>query len=134
MIALSILIGVWQNKAMHKRWIPIIITVIIGIALGITYGWLISPVEYSNVTPELLRSDFRTDYVLMVAETYHVDQNPEHASQKLAILGSEEPTILASQAYEYARQYAYDADDLAMIQELVLALKTWQPLPPTVSP
>jgi hypothetical protein len=119
---------------MQKRWIPIIITVILGIVLGIAYGWLISPVEYTNVTPELLRSDFRTDYVLMIAEAYHVDQNPENASQKLAILGSEEPKILASQAYEYASQYAYDADDLALIQELALALQTWQPLPPKVSP
>ncbi len=134
MFALPILIGVWQNNTMQKRWIPIIITVILGIVLGIAYGWLLSPVEYTNVTPELLRSDFRTDYVLMIAEAYHVDQNPENASQKLAILGSEEPYMLASQAYEYAHQYAYDADDLALIQELALALQTWQPLPPTVSP
>jgi hypothetical protein len=119
---------------MKKRWIPIAIATILGIALGLAYGWLISPVEYTNVTPELLRSDFRTDYVLMVAEAYHVEQNPELASHKLAILGSEEPAVLTSQAYEDARQYAYDAEDLALIQELTLALQTWQPLPPTVSP
>ena len=131
---LPILIGVWQNYTMQKRWIAIIITAVLGIALGLAYGWLVSPVEYTNVTPELLRSDFRTDYVLMVAEAYHAEQDPELAALKLAKLGSEEPSILTNQAYEYARQYEYDADDLALIQELTLALQTWQPLPPTVSP
>lgn len=119
---------------MQKRWIPITVTAILGIALGLAYGWLVSPVEYTNVTPELLRSDFRTDYVLMVAEAYQVEQDPELASLKLAKLGPEEPFILTDQAYEYARQYAYAAEDLALIQELTLALQTWQPFPPTVSP
>jgi len=119
---------------MLKRWLPIIIIAILGIALGLSYGWLISPVEYTNVTPELLRSDFRTDYVLMVAEAYSVELDPELSSQRLAILGSEDPTILAAQAYEYARQNAYASDDLALIQELTLALQAWQPLPPTVKP
>lgn len=119
---------------MLKRWLLIITTAILGIAFGLSYGWLISPVEYTNVTPEILRSDFRTDYVLMVAEAYRVEQDPELSSQRLAILGAEEPTVLAAQAYEYARQNAYAADDLALIQDLVLALQAWQPLPPTAIP
>jgi len=119
---------------MLKRWLPIFITVILGIALGLAYGWLISPVEYTNVTPELLRSDFRTDYVLMVAEAYSVEQDPELSSERLAILGSEQPATLAAQAYEYAHQNAYAPDDLALIQELTVALQAWQPLPPSAKP
>ncbi|GAB4420847.1 MAG: hypothetical protein Kow002_09450 [Anaerolineales bacterium] len=119
---------------MQTRWFHLLIAAVTGIALGLSYGWLISPVEYIDVTPELLRADFRTDYVLMVAEAYRVEQDPELASRKLAILGSEAPAILTAQAYEYARQNAYNPDDLALLQELAVALQTWQPLPSTASP
>ena len=117
-----------------QRWIPITIAVILGIAIGLTYGWVISPVEYTDVTPELLRADFRTDYVLMVAEAFRTERDTELATRKLAIFGTEHPSVITAQAYEYAQQNSYPANDLALIQELTVALQTWQPLPPTASP
>ena len=121
---LSILTGLWQNILM-QRWIPFTIALIIGIALGLAYGWVISPVTYTDITPELLRADFRTDYVLMVAEAYRSEQDPEIATRKLAILGSEQPAVIAAQAYDYGHKNAYNADDLALIQELAVALKAF---------
>ena len=133
-VPLPFLIGLWQNTLMQKNWIPTILALILGIALGLVYGWVLSPVEYTDVTPELLRADFKTDYVLMVAEAYSSKPDLEPASRKLAILGPEEPAVLAARAYDYAQQNGYPAADLTLIQELTVALQTWQPLPPTVSP
>jgi hypothetical protein len=116
------------------RWIPILIATLLGLALGLVYGWRIDPVQYTDITPDVLRIDYRTDYVLMVAEAYRAEQDPALAAQRLAVLGSEPPALIAGDAYDFARQSAYPADDLDLIQELTVALQAWQPIPGTSLP
>ena len=116
------------------RWLPIIIALVLGIALGLVYGWVIDPVQYTDITPDALRIDYRTDYVLMVAEAYNAEQDPALAAQRLAVLGSEPPVIFAREAEDFARQAGYPSDDLTLIQDLVVALQTWQPIPGTSLP
>jgi hypothetical protein len=70
----------------------------------------------------------------MVAEAYQAEQDPAFAAQRLAVLGSEAPALLAAQADDYARQSGYPADDLTLLQELAVALETWQPIPGTSLP
>lgn len=110
------------------RWLIILITILLGIVLGLVYGWAIDPVQYTDITPDALRIDYRTDYVLMVAEAYQAEEDPELASRRLAVLGSEPPALIAGEVYAYAQQSAYPADDLELIQELVVGLETWQPI------
>jgi len=116
------------------RWFPILIAAILGIALGLVYGWVIDPVQYTDITPDALRIDYQTDYVLMVSEAYQAEQEPALAAQRLAVLGSEPPALIAAEAYNFAQQSIYPADDLALIQELAVALQTWQPIPGTSLP
>jgi len=116
------------------RWLIILIAILLGIVLGLVYGWVVDPVQYTDITPDALRIDYRTDYVLMVAEAYQAEEDPELASRRLAVLGSEPPVLIAGEAYAYAQQSAYPTDDLALIQELVVALETWQPIPGTSLP
>ncbi len=66
----------------------IIAAAIIGIGIGLTYGWVINPVVYTDVTPDALRADYRADYVLMVAEAYQSDQNPETAARRIAMIAT----------------------------------------------
>jgi hypothetical protein len=117
------------------RWFITLIALALGISLGLVYGWIINPVQYTDVTPDALRIDFRTDYVLMVAEAFHTEQDPALAARRLAVLGSEPPSAIAAEAYDFARQTnGYPGDDLALIQELSVALQTWQPIPRTSLP
>ncbi len=116
------------------RWLSILIAVILGLTLGLVYGWVINPVQYTDITPNALRIDYRTDYVLMVAEAYQAEQDPALAAQRLAVFGSQPPALIAGEAYNYAKQSAYPADDLTLIQELAVALQTWQPIPGTSLP
>ena len=116
------------------RWFPILIAAILGLALGLFYGWVINPIQYTDITPEALRVDYRTDYVLMVAEAYHAEQNPALAARRLAVLGSKPPSTLTEEAYNFAQQSAYAPEDLALIQELDVALQAWQPIPGTSLP
>ena len=117
-----------------SRWFPILIAIILGLVLGLFYGWEINPVQYTDITPDALRVDYRTDYVLMVAEAYHTEQDPALAARRLAVLGSKPPSLLAEEAYNFAQQSAYTPDDLALIQELYVALQAWQPIPRTSLP
>ncbi len=59
----------------------------VGILAGLWYGWRVSPVRYANTTPDLLRQDYRDDYILMVAEVYSADHDLGLAVQSLSRLG-----------------------------------------------
>jgi hypothetical protein len=132
-VALVILSRLWQNTPM-PRWLPILMAAILGLILGLAYGWVINPVQYTDITPEALRIDYRTDYVLMVAEAYRAEQDPALAARRLAVLGSQPPALLAEEAYSFAQQSAYPVDDLTLIQDLDVALQAWQPIPGTSLP
>ena len=116
------------------RWLSFLIALALGISFGLVYGWVINPVQYTDITPEALRVDYRTDYVLMVAEAYHAEGDPALAARRLAVLGSEPPAAIAGEAESYARQSGYPSDDLTLIQDLAVALQTWQPIPGTNLP
>lgn len=116
------------------RWIPALIAGILGLIFGLIYGLIIDPIQYSDITPEALRIDYRTDYVLMVAEAFHSEQDPALASKRLALLGSIPPAVIVEDAFNYAQNASYAADDLNLLQELAVALQTWEPLPSTNLP
>ncbi len=109
------------------RWIRFLIMIGIGAAIGLVYGWFINPVEYVNTAPNSLRTDYKTDYILMVAEAYKVEQNLDLAVRRLGQLGSTTPVDLVSQAMATAVEYQYDPSDLVLMQALADGLKTWYP-------
>lgn len=113
------------------RWLPPFIAIVLGVALGLFYGWALNPVQFVDTTPASLRSDFRADYVLMVAETYHQDQNAQLAAQRLAIFGSDSPDSIASQALQIARSSGYASSDIALLQDLTRGLQAYLPSPAT---
>jgi hypothetical protein len=102
--------------------------------LGLVYGWILNPVQFTDITPEALRVDYKTDYVLMVAEAYQAEQDQELAARRLAILGSRSPAILANEALTYAGRAAYPETDISVLQELMLSMQAWQPVPGTDLP
>ncbi len=109
-----------------SRWIIPLLAIILGIALGLVYGWVISPVQYVDTTPDSLRADYRADYVLMVAETYQSEQDADKAVRRLAVLGSQPPGRIAAQGLEDARQVGFSEEDISLIQKLTTAMQAWQ--------
>jgi hypothetical protein len=103
-----------------------------GIGLGLFYGWVISPVELIDTAPNTLRMDYRADYVLMVAEAYQVDNDPELAVRRLALLGDQHPVDTITEAGIFAAEIGYTFEDLQVMRDLADALRSWNPnLPPT---
>ena len=107
------------------RWIFIFIAILAGIGAGLAYGWYVDPVEFFNLTPDTLKADYRTDYVLMVAEAHRFEQDPGIAAQRLAIFGSKSPSTIASEALEYAQTNGFPESDIGLLQELVTAMQAW---------
>jgi len=106
-----------------SNWIKILIAAIIGIALGLIYGWVIDPIEYTDVTPDILREDFRTDYVLMVAEAYQSEQDSETAARRLAIFGSESPPQIVASTLDYATKNNFTQNEINLLQGLLTAMQ-----------
>ncbi|MFH1446483.1 MAG: hypothetical protein ABIG43_03620 [Chloroflexota bacterium] len=105
-----------------RRILFFILTIVIGITAGLVYGWLINPVAYTDTGPHTLRLDYKTDYILMVAEIYHADQNINAAVANLGFLGSDSPVELVNQAVVFAEQVGYASADLELMLELVQSL------------
>jgi len=111
------------------RWIFIFIALILGISAGLAYGRFIDPIEYFDLTPDTLRADYKTDYVLMTSEAYRIEQDPGTAARRLAIFGAQSPSAIATEALEYARTNGFSESDIALIQELVTAMQAWSGIP-----
>ena len=108
-----------------KRWLFVILALLVGLGIGLAYGWFVDPVDYFDLTPDTLRPDYKADYVLMTAEAYHVEQDPGLAARRLAIFGTKSPSAIAADGLDYARANGFADADIVLMQELVTALQAW---------
>ena len=108
-----------------NRWLFILLALIVGTGVGLAYGWVIDPVDFFDLTPDTLRADYKTDYVLMTAEAYRAEQDPGLAARRLAIFGSQSPSAIAKNGLDYARANGYSDSDITLLQELVTAMQAW---------
>lgn len=117
-----------------RRWIWFLIVVLLGVAAGIYYGWVINPVKYVDTTPAKLRSDYQTDYILMVAEVYQAEGDLDLAARRLAVLGDSPPAEIVRQAMILAAQIPYANSDQDLLSQLASDLQTWSPNPGGLQP
>ncbi len=110
-----------------KRFFWFFISILVGMVLGMVYGWMINPVTYTNTTPDTLRADYKADYVLMVAEIYQKDQNIGLAARRLDLLGATTPLRQVQSAILTAEELGYSEADMDLLARLALALETWSP-------
>ena len=110
-----------------SRWARFIIAIILGIGLGLVYGWVINPPEYKNTSPSDLRQDFKTDYVLMVAEMYQAEGDAQAAMRRLTYLGNQDATKTIQAAIDFANEHTgYPQSDLRLIQSLLEGVQSQQ--------
>ncbi len=108
-----------------SRWIGFLFVILVGVALGLLYGWVVDPVEFIDTTPDSLREDYRADYVLMVAEIYQADRDSAAAVTRLTFLANEEPLAAIQNAARFATEVSYATSDLAKIDALFDAVMAW---------
>lgn len=71
------------------RRIPfdIIITLLLGLGLGLAYSWIFSPLHVVDASPIALRADFKDTYRSAIAASYGATNNLARAQARLALLG-----------------------------------------------
>lgn len=94
------------------------LAILAGFAAGLGYGWVINPVRYASTSPETLRQDYQTDFILMTAELYHADGDLPLALARLDFLGDGPPLALLNAAIDFAHTHQYAPADLQLLQVL----------------
>ncbi len=110
-----------------RSYIFFAISILIGLAAGLYAGWVLDPVETVGGGPNILRADYQADYVLMVAEVFQSEQNPERAAERLEFLGAANPLDNTVAALSLALEAGYPPGDLALLDGLDAALRVWDP-------
>jgi hypothetical protein len=76
-----------------------IIALLVGFGLGLTYAWAISPIQYVDAEPLVLRDDFKDNFRSAISAAYASNGDLDRARARLSLLGDPEPTqALTAQA------------------------------------
>ncbi|MBM3123059.1 MAG: hypothetical protein FJZ97_12885 [Chloroflexi bacterium] len=110
-----------------KPIVRLLAVLLVGAAVGLIYGWVVQPVRYVDTAPGSLRADYRTDYVLMVAQAYTAEQDLLTAQVRLASLGPQPPADLVTSALTYAVDHGFTRADLETLNQLAVALRSAAP-------
>lgn len=105
-----------------SRWTLFFLVILLGLGLGLVYGWVINPVSFQDTTFSSLRIDYKTDYTLMVAEVYHQDNDLEWALNQLTLLEDPTPLDSVDNALRFASQADYTLPDMFLLRDLHNAL------------
>jgi hypothetical protein len=69
----------------------VIVALAVGLGLGLLFGWVVMPVKYVDTAIADLKTDYKEEYILLVASAYAYDQDLEKAQARLEML--EAPNI-----------------------------------------
>jgi len=94
------------------------LAILAGFTAGLGYGWVINPVRYKSTSPETLRRDYQTDFILMTAELYNTEGDLPLALARLDFLGDGSPLALLNAAIDFAHTHHYAPTDLQLMQVL----------------
>ncbi|HSQ27581.1 MAG TPA: hypothetical protein VLM80_10705 [Anaerolineales bacterium] len=99
--------------------------ILLGISLGLLYNWVIHPANNIVIEPEMLRIDYKTDFVLMVSEVFLQNNDLEYVLERLSVLNESSPLETTLQALVFAQEIGYSQDDLGKMQNLLTALQAY---------
>jgi hypothetical protein len=96
--------------------------IVIGVALGLVYSWVVSPVRYIDAPPSALRADYKDDYRVLIAVAYLYSDDLVRAEDRLAQLKDDESaTTLAMQA-QRALAEGHSEEEIYALKTLANAL------------
>jgi hypothetical protein len=107
---------------------------ILGVALGLVYAWVISPVRYKETAPASLQAGYKDAYRSLIAAAFAGNGDVRRAQTRLALLNDSDPArALAAQAQQMIAQggAVQEARQMAL---LAAALGQLPPPGPPASP
>jgi len=68
--------------------VAIVVGAILGLIVGLIFGWVIWPVQWTDATPEVLRTDLQEDYLRMSIESFNRTNDLDTAVRRWDDLGN----------------------------------------------
>jgi len=112
---------------LSSRWAALVIGLVVGLALGLVYTWAIAPVELVSTYPALLRTDYRQDWIRLVALSYVADGDLERARARLDGLDQQDVTDVMPALIEEYASAGRPAGTLRRLTALAEALDVYTP-------
>lgn len=106
------------KKGINSPPIMAAVGLIVGIGLGLLFGWVISPVEFINGNIEQLRDDLKVDYLRMAIDSYALNQDAAQAEQRYNQLGENASTYLSDIEFNPSSQLVSDIDSFRAVVEM----------------
>lgn len=91
---------------------------IVGIVLGLLYGWVISPVKFVDGNIEQLRDDLKVEYLRMAIDSYALNQDAALAEARYGQLGEGASTYLSDIEFNPSSQLISDIDSFRVVVEM----------------
>jgi hypothetical protein len=86
---------------MRPNWLALAAALGVGLAAGLYYAWVVSPVKYVDTAPASLRRDFQDEYLALIASAYTGTGDLERARLRLGLIPEVNPAArLASLAQQ----------------------------------
>jgi len=95
---------------------------VLGVALGLIYSWVISPVEYVDAPPYALRADFKDEYRVLVAASYLYSNDLLRAEDRLAQLKDDETAQKVAMQAQRALAEGHPEGEVKALGILAMAL------------
>ncbi|MFO8035808.1 MAG: hypothetical protein R6U57_04185 [Anaerolineales bacterium] len=94
---------------------------VVGILLGLLYGWVIDPVEWEDTAIYQLRDDLKVEYLRMAIDSYALNQDAALAEQRYEKLGEDAQEYLEVIEQNPNGQLVSDIDAFRNVIELTTA-------------
>lgn len=94
---------------------------IVGIFLGLLYGWRIDPVEYVDGAIYQLRDDLKVDYLRMAIDSYALNQDASQAERRYERLGEDAQAYMDVVEQNPGGQLVSDIDAFRNVIEVTSA-------------
>ena len=107
------------------RLIGFVVAILLGVAGGLVLGWFYFPAEITTTSLQDLRADYKTDYVLMVAETYATDGDAQQALDLLTKINLDNPLRTVQQGLLTAQQLGYEDWEMRYLADLEIGIRNY---------
>ncbi len=106
---------------------------ILGLALGLVYAWVFSPVQFVDNSPSSLQPAFKDQYRTMIAVAFASNRDLGRAQARLGLLGDLDPyRALSAQAQQYLAEGG-SPDEARALGELAAAINQAAAAGPTLA-
>jgi hypothetical protein len=96
--------------------------IVIGLALGLLFSWVIQPVQYLDTSPDSLKGIYQDQYRAVIAAAFEANQDMVRAKARLELLGDEDIVQAVAEQAQRALAEGGSAGEVKALGQLATAL------------